>query len=179
MHIDGCQPAPAVTRTVTLPRGDGSALTLTIQPLSLGFHRRLRERGIVPPTPPRRVARDAAGKPLRDESGLAVMLADEQDPQYLAEQEQYHHRVALLAVAESLAADPQVRFDAQPPASDDDAIAWTGYADALGAELEAAGFTAGDLVRLCTEICRLSNLLDEQLAATQAGFSLPAADEGT
>ncbi|QDU41038.1 hypothetical protein Mal4_54030 [Maioricimonas rarisocia] len=179
MQIAGCQPATNVTRTITLPRGDGSTLNLTIQPLSLGFHRRLRERGIVAPAPPRRVARDAAGRPIRDESGLAVMLADDHDPQFLAEIEQYHQRVALLAIPEALAADPQVRFEAQAPSSDAAAAAWMRYADDLNAELEAAGFTTGDLVRLCTEICRLSNLLDEQLTAAQAGFSQPPEDRGT
>ena len=100
-----------------LPRADGSSLVLTLQPLPLGFHGRLRDNGIVPPTPPVRVARDSTGKPIRDGNGLALMRADEQDPRYRQELELYHQRVAVLVLVESLQADPDVEIETPAPAA--------------------------------------------------------------
>jgi len=141
---------------------------LTLRPLSLGFHRRLRERGIVSPMPPTRVARDSGGKPLRDSQGLAVLVADESDADYREQRERYHQRIAVLMVAEALQADPTIQFDTSPPESDND---WPGYADELYHEFEQAGFSAGDLIYLCEEVCRLSNLLDDHLRDSHQNFS--------
>lgn len=161
---------PHTYRVVQLPRPTGEPLTLTMQPLSLGFHRRLRGRGILPPSAPRKVARDSAGKPLRDESGLAVMSTDDRDTDYLNDFDLYHQRVAVLAIVESLRADPQVTFNTQPPTTAD-ALAWTRYADALFDEMEAAGLTAGDLAHLSNWTCRLSNLIEGDMQRATANFS--------
>lgn len=178
MHLRGQPLRSSTTQTVVLPRPDGSDWTFTIQPLPLGFHQRLRERGIAPPSPPVKVARDSTGRPLRDDSGLAITTADTSDPQFLTDLERYHQRVAVLAITESLRADPHVRFDTPPPkpgvglAGPTD-LAWPAYADALHAELESAGFAPGDLILLCQHICRLSNLLGDQLQRARANFSPP------
>jgi len=157
-------------RVIQIPRPSGEPLTLTLQPLSLGFHRRLRSRGILPPQAPRKIARDSAGKPLRDELGLAVMTTDDRHPDYLNELDLYHQRVAVLAIVESLQADPQVTFDTSVPTSSD-TIAWTQYADAIFDEMEAAGLTAGDLAHLSNWTCRLSNLIEGDLQRATANFS--------
>ena len=162
-----------VTQTVILPRPRGDDWTFTIQPLSLGFHRRLRDRGITPPAPPTRVARDSSGRPLRDESGLAVTTTDATDQQYLDQLERYHQRVAVLAVAESFQADTHVEFETSKPDDHAAADVWTTYADALYAELEAAGFSAGDLILLCNAICRLSNLISDHIDQARSNFSSP------
>ncbi|RLS52611.1 MAG: hypothetical protein DWH91_16310 [Planctomycetota bacterium] len=141
-----------------------------MQPLSLGFHRRLRGRGVVPPEPPRKVARDSAGKPLRDPSGLAILTADDRHPDYLNLLDVYHQRVAVLAIVESLKSDPQVTFTTQPP-STSDPEAWCRYADALFEEMETAGMTAGDLAILSQWTCRLSHLLDSDLQGATRNFS--------
>lgn len=172
MRFEGQSLAATPTQLVTLPRPHGGDWTFTLRPLPLGFHRRLRERGLVPPAPGTKVARDSHGRPLRDDAGLAVTQTDHSDPQYLAELELYHQRVAVLAVAESLQADPRVHFDAAQP-SDGGTGSWTMYADALHAELESAGFTPGDLILLCNAIARLSNLLGEHLHQARANFSSP------
>ncbi|REJ71574.1 MAG: hypothetical protein DWQ34_06115 [Planctomycetota bacterium] len=151
-----------------LPRPNGEELALTMRPLPLGFSQRLRQRGIAPPSPPRRVARDSSGRAIRDESGLAVMVADEQDAEYGLALEAYHRRVAVLAVAESLQADAQIEFESGAP---DGNAGWEAYADSLFAEMEESGFTAGDLVQLCTFVCRLSNLTGEHLTQAAASFS--------
>jgi len=155
----------------TLPRSNGEPLTLQLQPLSLGFHSRLRSRGILPPVPPLKVARDSHGKPLRDGQGMAITQTDSHNSDYLMELENYHQRVAVLTVVESLQVDPNITFDAVPPGDDSHGHAWKNYADAIFHELEQAGLTAGDLVLLCREICRLSNLLDQHLSTAQASFS--------
>jgi len=157
-------------RVIQLPRPSGEPLTLTLQPLSLGFHRRLRSRGILPPQAPRKIARDSAGKPLRDELGLAVMTSDDRHADYLNELDLYHQRVAVLAIVESLRADPHVTFNTSPPTSSD-TIAWTQYADAIFDEMEEAGLTAGDLAHLSNWTCRLSNLIEGDLQRATANFS--------
>jgi hypothetical protein len=156
-----------------------------MQPLRLGFSRTLRERGVAPPEPPLRVARDSSGRPLRDERGQAVMVAAEADSDYLRQLELYHQRVAVLAVAESLEGDAEVSFETPRPEGQGQGqgqeqahSGWIEYADALYDEMERAGFTAGDLVHLCTQACRLSNLAGDHLRDSARGFSaLPL--EGT
>ncbi len=160
-------------RVIQLSRPAGDPVALTMQPLSLGFHRRLRSRGIVPPQAPRKVARDSSGKPLRDESGLAVMTIDVNDADYLNELDLYHQRVAVLAIVESLQADPNIQFTVSPPVTSD-TLAWTRYADALFDEMEAAGLTAGDLAQLSNWTCRLSNLIESDLQKATANFSSAA-----
>ncbi len=172
MRVRGQELTGVGAQRVSLMRGDGTTLPLCIRPLPLGFHRRLRSVGLVPPQPPVRVARDAGGSPLRDAQGHAVTLRDEGDAAYLAAVELYHQRVAVLAVAEALQGDPDVELASRPPVeSSTEPTAWTGYADGLFAELEAAGFTAGDLTQLCGLICRMSRLLDEHLRETRGNFS--------
>ncbi|SFH68583.1 hypothetical protein [Planctomicrobium piriforme] len=154
-----------------LRRVGGEPLTLQLRPLPLGFHQRLRNRGIVPPLPPLKIARDSAGKPLRDAQGMVLTLADQRQPEFLAELDCYHQCVAVLSVVEALAGDPAVAFETAPPSETATAKTWRNYAESIFAELEQAGFTAGDLVLLCREVCRLSNLIDEQLSAVQETFS--------
>lgn len=167
MKINGQSLSDGYVRQVELPRPDGSSLMLSLRPLSLGFHRRLRSRGILMPTAPTRVARDANGRPMRDERGMAVLTGDDTDERYRAELETYHQRVAVLAVAEALHADSTIEFETAAPAADGD---WRQYADDLYGELERSGWTAGDLVWLCHEVCRLSNLVGDDLAESQRNF---------
>ncbi|MEZ6056543.1 MAG: hypothetical protein R3C01_07550 [Planctomycetaceae bacterium] len=162
------QTAVPYTRVVSLPRPDGSVWTFTLRPLPLGFHRRMREMGVVPPVPPTKIARDSTGKPLRDDAGLAVMQVDAHDAQYLGAIELYHQRIATLAFAEALKADTHASFETPSPAVGE---CWNTYADALYIELENAGFTAGDLISLCDEVAKLSNLLGDHLQRSQSSFS--------
>lgn len=174
MRIRGVERRSAYTRVCELPRPDGDVIRLTMSPLPLGFSRKLRECGLWPPLPPSRVARDAGGRPVRDERGQAVTLSDESDREYRRELELYHQRVAVLSVVESLRGDPEVTFDAERPSG---TTGWPEYADAIHGELEAAGFTAGDLVHLCSFACRMSNLSGEHLREASLGFSQRAPQE--
>lgn len=172
MKLNGQPLAPVPhTMTLVLQRHLGDSLTLQLRPLPLGFHRRLRERGLVPPPPPTRVARDSQGRPLRDAHGLAVSLTDTHDAHYLCELERYHQRIAVLSIAESLRSDPELKFETTQPTASNNPLDWTRYADELAAELETAAFTAGDLIRICDAICRLSNLVDQHIAEQHANFS--------
>ncbi len=176
MHLPGLTPSSA--RVIQLPRSGGQPITLAMQPLPLGFHRRLRGRGVVPPQPPRKVARDSTGKPLRDESQLAILTSDDSDPDYLNQLDLYHQRVAVLAIVESLKSDPQITFTSQPPTSNSSED-WRRYADSLFDEMEAAGLTAGDLALLSNWTCRLSNLIDTDLQGATRNFSPAATSDST
>ncbi len=167
MKINGQTLQRDYSRQVELPRPDGSSVMLRLQPLPLGFHRQVKKQGILAPLPPARIARDSSGRPLRDERGVAIMLEDEHDKTFLEEWELYHQRLAVLIVAKALEVDPTVEFETVHPNQLDD---WTEYADELYAELEAAGFSAGDLIYLCEEVCRMSNLAGEHLSQATTDF---------
>lgn len=182
MRIRGEELTRCAAQPVTLERADGTSLTLRLAPLPLGFHRRLRRRGIVSPQPPSRVARDSQGRPLRDASGQATLMVDERDPAYRDQVEAYHQRVAVLAIAEALRGDADVEFAARPPAEGEGESQpgpWAAYADAVFEELEAAGFTASDVARLCEALCGMTRLLDAQVQEARAGFfSTPVRGSG-
>jgi len=158
-------------RRVELPRADGSSLALTVSPLRLGFHRRLRRRGIFPPRKPTRVARDSSGKPLRDAQGLAVLMPDAENADYLAELDQYNQRVAAMVIVEGLRDDETIEFETAKPTEAGD---WPAFADAINTELESAGWSIGDVATLCDHIFRVSNLLDEHVRETTENFTPPA-----
>lgn len=172
MKFHGQSPTATYTKTIALSRPDGSEWILNIAPLALGFHRRLHERGIVPPAPPRRVARDSNGQPLKDRSGLAVMMQDDHDAGYQAGVVRHQQELAALMVYEGLQHDPEIEFESRPPPDG----SWQPFAAALCEEFEAAGWSLGDLTIVCEEICRLSNLLDEHLGRAEQVFSSPAPD---
>jgi len=146
-------------RAVEWRRVDGVVVPLRIRPLRLGFRERWAGWGIVPPEPPRRVVRDSQGRLVRDEQGLAVLTADEIGPAYRAACERYQARVAGLLVAEGLCGGVAIHAEAPRPGDEG-----ASYADAVLAELDDAGFSAGDVLWLCDEILRLSRLGGEHLS---------------
>ena len=150
--------------TVLLRRDDGET-AVTLRPLPLGFHRRLKERGLVPPAAPRKAARDSGGRVLRDERGMAVLTEETESAAHLTAVDRYQERLAAVMLAESLTGD--VVVETPPPAEGGD---WSAYADAVLAELDEAGVTPGDLATLCRGVCAASGLLSE--AVTEAGESL-------
>ena len=144
---------------------------VSVRPLPLGVHRRLLERGVVPPQPPQRVCRDSQGRVMRDERGLAVVDESPHEPRYLAERARYDERVAALLLAESLV-NPAAVFDEWPTpptasssrsghAADD----WLAYADAVLASLGRSDVTAGDFLRLCEAMQHVSGLSGASLDA--------------
>lgn len=143
--------------------------SVEVQPLALGFQRRLKERGIVCPAAPKTVARDSAGRALRDGRGEPVLLADESAATYQAAVERYHERVAVLMVAEGLSDDDC--FETPCPTGDE---GWDVYADSVVEEMSAAGWTTGDLVRLCDAVCRVSRLTESDVSEAASDFFLTA-----
>lgn len=154
-----------------LRRGEASHLTLRLNPLPLSFHKRLRDRGIVAPFPPMKVSRDSQGKPMRDAQGQVLTISDTRNQEYVQEVDRYHRAVAVLSVVEALRADPEVCFETPVPVDPASPDEWWQYAENVFQEMEHAGFAAGDLILLCREICRLSNLVDDHLTAAQSSFS--------
>ncbi|WP_437194547.1 hypothetical protein [Planctomicrobium sp. SH527] len=139
--------------------------------MPLSFHQRLRDRGIVAPFPPVKVSRDSNGKPMRDGQGQVLTISDTRNSEYLKEVDRYHRVVAVLSVVEALQADPDVSFETSIPVDPAGIEEWWQYADGVFLEMEQAGFAAGDLILLCREICRLSNLVDDHLMVAQSSFS--------
>lgn len=180
MKLIGQEIETAYTRPFILRRANGNNLTFQLSPLPLSFQSSLRKRGIVPPPPPIKVTRDSTGKPIRDVNGQAITHLDQNDPEYLNNVELYHQRVAVLAVYESLRDDTSIKFETSPPP----AQGWgenrySVFADAIFDEFESSGFTSGDLIAFCNEICKLSNLLDDHLRESQQNFSLLAQQNST
>lgn len=155
--------------TVVWSCGD-TDVSVRVRPLSLGFARRFKERGVVPPTPPRTVSRDSGGRVLRDGNGEPVTVVDTADAAYQAAVERYHERLAVLMVAESVG--EELGLEAVVPTGH---AGWDGYADAVADELAAAGFTSGDLVRLCQAVCEASRLGSSDLQRAADDFFTDAA----
>lgn len=156
--------------TVVWSCGDAD-VSVRVRPLSLGFARRFKERGVVPPTPPKTVSRDSAGRVLRDGNGDVVTVADEGDAAYQAAVERYHERLAVLMVAESAGED--LGLETPRPTGDS---GWLEYADAVSDEFGAAGLTTGDLIRLCQAACEASRLGSDDLdRSADAFFGVAAA----
>ena len=177
MKINGQYPQSHQVYSFTLNRTSGHPLTFRLRPLPLGFQNQLRQRGLFPPTPPVTVTRDSTGKPIRDQQGMALTQFDSNDQNYQADLELYHQRVAVVAIIESLRDDDEIVFEST--LTGDHPSSWREYADAVFAELEEAGFTAGDLISLCHEVCKLSNLTDQHLSAAQANFCSPTLTDST
>ncbi|MFO1022588.1 MAG: hypothetical protein U0903_18110 [Planctomycetales bacterium] len=167
MKMPGVVPEGGYRRGVELTRPNGDVFHFTIKPLGLGFSRMLRGHGIMPPARPTRVARDSAGKPVRDAQGLAVLVADPSDSGYQVAVELYHQRMAALMIAEAIEGDPSVAFEVKRPEGE---ASWETYADELVKELEKSGWSAGDVAKLCHEIAQLSRLLPEHLAEQERSF---------
>lgn len=174
MQIAGQTLSSDFTYEFQLPRHGQPSISFKLAPLSLGFHQKLKRRGIVPPQPPSKVARDSTGKAVRDANGQVVTLPDTNNSDYLNASELYHQRVAILALFESVQHDNNITFETSPPHSDSP-LDWGQFADSLFEEMQQAGLSCGDLLKLCSEICRISNLLDDHVQGTQANFSSPAA----
>ena len=155
-----------------LPRHGQPAITFKLAPLPLGFHQKLKRRGITPPQPPAKVARDSTGKAVRDANGQVVTIPDVNQSDYLNASELYHQRVAILSLFESLRNDNNVSFEAKSPTTES-AADWEKFADTLFDELQQAGLSCGDLLKLCAGICRISNLLDDHIQEARANFSSP------
>ncbi|WP_437186938.1 hypothetical protein SH668x_000309 [Planctomicrobium sp. SH668] len=170
MKFNGKTLTQSITVQFALSRGNGDPLLVTLKPLPLGFNERLRTRGIAPPVPPTKIARDSGAKPIRDPNGIAITMLDKLDPAFVEAMERYHRCVAVLSVVESLRGDSQLTFDSEPPTSNRGED-WIRFADSLHEEMVDGGFTAGDLIRLFKEVCRLSNLLDEHVAVARGNFS--------
>ena len=167
MKIHGSSSPTSFSQPMELPRPNGNSLRLTIKPLPLSFYRKLRIRGIVPPVPPQRVARDSSGKPVKDGEGLALIMQDHSDAHYLDQLELYQQRIAVVMVYEALKDDPEIEFETEIPHETQD---WIEFADGLTAELESAGWSAGDLILVCKMICQYSNLLTDHLQEFEGNF---------
>jgi hypothetical protein len=155
---------------VLLPRPDGSVWALTLTPLRLGFQQWLQTQGVLPPRVPTRLVRDAQGRVQRDAEGQVLLQRDDQDADYLCQMQRYHQRVATLMFWEAIKQDPQIEWGVLPPESSAGSE-WCDFADALMAEMEQAGFLAGDLLWLCEQILQLSHLAGQHLQEQQQSFS--------
>lgn len=155
------------TKVLLWRRGDGGEHEVIVTALPLGFGVWLRQKGIVQPEIPVRVARDAQGKPMRDASGQAVVREDRSDALYVASVEQYQQRLAMLVMWQGLKEDPQVTWETVEPAVEGD---WVAFADQLFEELERSGVTMGEVVWLCEEITNVTHQATARVEETRATF---------
>ena len=162
-------------KTVLWRRMDGSEHELTLTALPLAFGTWLRERGIIQPDPPVRVARDAQGKPIRDAQGQAVVTEDRHDRDYLLRLEAYQQRLAMLVLWQATRDESQLTWETPTPDVHGD---WLSFADDLFEELEQAGVTMGEVTWLCEEATSHSSLVTQAVADRRADF-FPAASSLT
>lgn len=174
MKMNGVELRPD-SATYTIKRMDGRVILFTMSALPDGVMQFYAERIPLPTVKRLGVVRDRRGKMLRDpNTGELLRETNEASPEYTASLEEAYLRRGVCGVVESLSADPAVTFDTPRPADDAPHAEWVEYANALRAEIRAAGFTTGDLQKLMQFLARLCNLTPEQVSEARADFTPPS-----
>jgi len=164
MEIEGAV-AGRNTAKVTLARPSGESLVLTLQAFPLGFTEQL-EMWIPSPSPPQDgFLRGDDRKLLKDNTGRPIAKYDAQNADYLAEDRKVKRLQNALAVAESLEADPRVKFTAKANRN-----RMREYAEGILAELEAFGFSEADLGMLLTGVLKASSVTAARLMRLREDF---------
>lgn len=121
-------------------------ISLTVVPLSLSWIERIRN---IPtftlPSPPRHVAMDRKGKPIRNEqTGQLEMVPNFEDPEYSKKFDRVQQRFEAVKFYGHLREDDDVEFEHTMPENSDDR-AWAGFADSIAQEIVDSGFTQGEI----------------------------------
>ena len=141
-------------------KGESAEIKIIVSPLPMSFERKYEKTGAmqypIPPTVP--IRDDKNGKVLLMEDGSIASERNTSDPDFLRKFANADRRVSALKFSVVVREDESIEFESKAPsfnATDDSEGAvnewkksWIKYTDCLADELEAAGFTSGELVHV-------------------------------
>lgn len=156
MRIKGVETG-ARTIEVHLPVSDVT-LSLRVKPLPYGFDERVRKELGVPKPP---------SKQIRNRRGEPVLLYDERDPEYLAEQARVNTLALLVTLRFALAEDENIEWDAPL----DTSASFKQLAAQTDAELRKVEFPMADIMILLDAVARGSGISADMLEEKAADFS--------
>jgi hypothetical protein len=143
--------------TVRIPR-PGAVLEIEVHTFPYGFD---LEEDLPVPQPPKSPRRDKEDRPIRDADGRLTLFDDFNDAGYVRERKAWARRINAAVFYYATAASGRVQFESlagqKPPAGDRPAMAV--YFDKAASELEASGFTPGDVTLVANAAYGLSNMV--------------------
>lgn len=161
MQVGGKTSIVRNSKAIELKVGEESiAFTLTAVPL--GWRERVQKiKAFNLPECPREPMKAANGKIVKGEDGLALVVRNESDPEYLEKLSEIGRRLRALKVYELLRNDASVKFSAVEPSGDGEAE-WSQFCDDIFAEFQEFGLTAEELATIEFAGDQLSSRIDMQ-----------------
>lgn len=161
MQVGGKTSIVRNSKAVEFKIGEES-ITFTLTAVPLGWRERVQKiKAFVLPDAPREPLKSPNGKIVKGEDGLALVVRNENDPEYLEKLSEIGRRLRVLKVYELLKHDSAVKFTAVEPAGDGEAE-WSKFCDDIFAEFQEFGITAEELATLEFAGDQLSSRIDMQ-----------------
>lgn len=168
MRIGGQQAKRIGVGRVRLHQPDGNSIELKVQAFPLGFD---VDEKFPWPQAPKIKARRTSGSLERDDAGRVVWDLDDRNAEYRKARERTDRVRKACQVAMALVhgdGEGEVRFETDVASGAEAAYL------ALWDELQASGFTEGDLVVIVYRAKEISNMTDKALEASLSDFSQAA-----
>lgn len=169
MKLNGRELSGLARRELLLPRGSGDPIALQVSALPLNFGA-IQARLFPLPTPPRVMETDARGAVVRDPgTGRAVMKEDTADASYVKRLDDQMRRHDAMVVWYALKDDASLVFECSSNGLSLETDPEK-FADALHAELVAAGFSFGDVKLIEAAALSVSNIDKRLIDKVRDGF---------
>lgn len=160
--------------TVILKRPDGD-YPLVVTALPIGWESKMLQTGAFDrPVPPLTVPRKADGTVVvNPETKRADPVENRNDPDYVREVSLWYARQQAVRLRQHLSGDSSIEWDAVPPEGNTKS-AWLAYADALVAEIAAAGLSEAEVEAIVGVGSRLENSINLREALESFLSTLPS-----
>lgn len=146
-------------RTEEIELSCGETVTITAPPLGMGS----RSLKAVPPPPPKVTRIHVKGQPTQ-------LVADEHDPAFKVAEARATLLQSVYMAWEVLKDSPDVEFTTEPGPKGPDRA----FCERLVEEMEAGGFTEGDIVAIAKFAARSAGVTSEELASAEDFSEAPS-----
>lgn len=130
-------------------------LSLSVDPLPIGFYDRMSRLFVLPEPPISGFARNKKGKLERDENGQPIKLRDEENEEYLEKKAKVQQRQNTYILYSLLSSDPDIEFNTEILPSDPDIGE---KLEVVYQELADAGMSEGQQFQILTALNKASGL---------------------
>ncbi len=165
MKIDGKDVNLLEQKEYVLPRNSGD-IPLLLSALPLGFQEKI-ERFFPTPTPPKAPVKGANGK-LQRENGIVVVTRNVDDPHYKEQVKKMDLLQAIYVVHCALRNDKSINFETDIGQLETNPQE---FYEGIYEELDAAGFTVGDILDITKGTMELSNMSSEKFKDLSENFT--------